>query len=111
MLQLQIIGNLTKDAETRVIGTATYTAFTAAVNVNKETTAFINVRKRIGDNGGILAQYLTKGKKVFVQGQMSVQTYTNNQGQVTPDITLWADRLELLSSKQEGGQNTDPFDK
>ena len=105
MLQLQIIGNLTKDAETRVIGDGTYAAFSVAVNVSKEQAVFVNVRKRIGENAGGFMQYLTKGKKVFVQGSMSVQTYLSKQNNETIiDITLWADKIEFVGGgeKQEG---------
>lgn len=105
MLQLQIIGNLTKDAETRVIGDGTYAAFSVAVNVSKEQAVFVNVRKRVGETGGIM-QYLTKGKKVFVQGSMSVQTYMSKQDN-TPviDVTLWADKIEFVGGgeKQQEG--------
>lgn len=101
MLQLQIIGNLVRDAEVKQIGTNNYTAFTAAVNVTKERAMFVNVLKRNGENGSGLAQYLTKGKKVFVQGQMSVQAYINKEQQATPDVTLWADQIEMLG----GGEN------
>lgn len=110
MIQLQIIGNLTRDAETRQIGEGSYAAFTAAVSISKEQTLFVNVRKRITDKSTI-QQYLLKGTKVFVQGEMSVQVYTNKDGQAQPDITLWADKIEILSSKpknDEGGQ-ADPF--
>lgn len=105
MLQLQIIGNLTKDAETRVIGDGTYAAFSVAMNVSKEQAVFVNVRKRIGDNAGGFMQYLTKGKKVFAQGSMSVQTYLSKQTNETIiDITLWADKIEFVGGgeKQEG---------
>lgn len=101
MVQLQIIGNLVRDAEVKQIGTNNYTAFTAAVNVGKERTIFVNVLKRVNETGSSIAQYLTKGKKVFVQGQMSVQAYINKEQQAMPDVTLWADQIEMLG----GGEN------
>ena len=106
MLQLQIIGNLTKDAETRVIGDGTYAAFSVAVNVSKEQAVFVNVRKRIGDNAGGFVQHLTKGKKVFAQGALSVQTYISKQtNESVIDITLWADKIEFVGGgeKQQEG--------
>lgn len=106
MLQLQVIGNIVRDTEQRMIGGMNYNAFTIAVNVNKEQTIFVNVRKRAGEQNGI-AQYLTKGKKVFVQGTMSVQAYiSKTTNEATPDVTVWADSIEFLS-KQETEQK--PF--
>lgn len=101
MVQLQIIGNLVRDAEVKQIGTNNYTAFTAAVNAGKERTIFVSVLKRVNETGSGIAKYLTKGKKVFVQGQMSVQAYINKEQQATPDVTLWADQIEMLG----GGEN------
>lgn len=106
MVQLQIIGNLTRDAEVKQIGTNAYTTFTAAVNIGKEQTIFVNVNKRNAENGTGLSQYLTKGKKVFVQGQLSVSAYIGRDGNAYPDTTLWADKIELLGGgdNREGAQ-------
>lgn len=111
MLQLQAIGNITRDAEVRQISGKNYTAFNIAVNVKKDTTIFVSVRRPTTD-GDTFRQYLTKGRKVFVQGTMSVQAYISKQdGSATPDVTIWADKIELLSStndqQKEGGKK--PF--
>lgn len=97
MLQLQIIGNLTRDAELKTIGGVEYAATTIAVNVGKEQSVFVSLRKRLGEKRDFV-QYLTKGRKVYVQGKMSVQAYiSKTTNEATPDVTVWADTIELLN--------------
>lgn len=107
MLQLQIIGNLTKDCETKEIGMNSYTCFNVACTASKNKEAvFIKVLKRNNENGGNgISQYLTKGRKLFVQGVVDVSVYQRNGGEPAVDITLWAERIELCGEpkSQEGG--------
>lgn len=97
MIQLQVIGNLTRDAEVKTIGSVDYAATTIAVNVGKEQSVFVSLRKRLGEKRDFV-QYLTKGRKVYVQGKMSVQAYiSKTTNEATPDVTVWADTIELLN--------------
>lgn len=101
MLQLQAIGNVVRDAESRMIGGTNYTSFTLAVNVSKDNTIFVNVRKRAGDNDKLMG-YITKGRKLFVQGSMSAQGYiSKTTGEAVPDLTIWADSIEFLNKQEE----------
>ena len=97
MLQLQVIGNLVADAEVKTIGGVDYAATRIAVNVSKEHTEFVSLRKRLGEKRDFV-QYLTKGRKVYVQGNMSVQAYiSKTTNEATHDVTIWADTIELLN--------------
>ena len=40
----------------------------------------------------------THGAKVYVAGTVRVKTYQMQNGQVVPDITIFADRIELLGN-------------
>lgn len=104
MLQLQILGNLTKDAERRQIGDNEFTAFTVAVSMGKQDTLFVRCLKR---NADALAQYLNKGTKVFVQGQMTVSVYEGGED-ARADVTLWANNIELCGTKKQEAEQ-DPF--
>ena len=101
MLQLQIIGNLTKDAEQKQINGNEYLSFTAACNNGGNSDAmFIRVLKKVSENNG-LAQYLTKGRKVFVQGRMSVSVYASNGNEPNADVTCWAEKIELCGEPKQ----------
>ena len=47
------------------------------------------------DNGNLKA-YLKKGAKVYLQGNISVSTYTNKAGAPVASITLWSRDLEIV---------------
>lgn len=106
MLKLEIIGNLGKDSEVKVINGKNYNAFPVAVTEgygdNRKTT-WVNILKFSGENDK-LGQYLTKGTKVYVSGKPSVSAYTNKNNEPASDISLWANDLELIGSMQSNSQ-------
>ena len=87
MNTLHIIGNLTRDPETRAVstsnGAATVCNFTVAVNryaKGKQETDYFRVTlwERAADNA---MKYLTKGRKVAVTGPVEGRAYMGNDGQ------------------------------
>lgn len=108
MLEIQVIGNIGKDAEQKTIGGKSYASFSIAVTKKveeKDTTTWLRVMKL--DSEGKLTAYLTKGKKVFVRGNPHFSAYiSKNTGEAIADTTIWANTLEFCSSaeKQDGQQ-------
>ena len=64
-----MVGNVTRDAERRTSqsGEVTYTAFGVGVSDGKGRTAFFSVLI-FGKYGQTVAQYITKGRQVLVDG-------------------------------------------
>lgn len=110
MIKLEIIGNLGKDSEIKVINGKNYNAFPVAVSEgygeNKKTT-WVNVMKFAGENDK-LGQYLTKGTKVYVSGKPTVSAYTNKNNELSSDISLWANDIELVGGIQSSSQEPTP---
>lgn len=105
MLQITVIGNLTKNAEVKEVGGKSYNSFDVAVNEGKdaqgnERTTFVQVMKPVYQDNKVF-QYLTKGTKVMIQGRLSVKAWQANDNSLRADITCWADDLELLSATQQ----------
>lgn len=50
-----------------------------------------------------IAEYLTKGRQVFVEGAFSIDVYKGE-----PAITLFADNVQLLGTKNEPSQDNTP---
>lgn len=50
-----------------------------------------------------IAEYLTKGRQVFVEGAFSIDVYKGE-----PAITLFADNVQLLGTKNETQQENTP---
>ena len=93
MLQLSLIGTLGHDATEKTINGKNYLAYSVAVTENKNTT-WVDVMTR--NENGNLKTYLKKGAKVYLQGNLSVSTYTNKAGAPMASITLWSRELEIV---------------
>jgi single-strand DNA-binding protein len=116
MNKLTIIGNLTRDPETRTISTgSTVCSFTVAVNrrrssqnANQPEADFFRVSAwdKLGDN---CQRFLAKGRKVAVVGPVSVNSYEARDGSGTRfTLEVRAEDVEFLSSRQDDqmGGNT-----
>lgn len=110
MKQLTIIGNLGYDATVKESNGNKYLEFSVAVNerykkqdgTQVESTDWINCTYR---NLG-LGQYLKKGDRILVQGNMKVNVYQGKDKQHRAGINLNAFNVQLLSSKKEEGETT-----
>lgn len=109
MNKLTIIGNLTRDPETRTISTgSTVCSFTVAVNrrrssqnSNQPEADFFRVSAwdKLGDN---CQRFLAKGRKVAVVGPVSVSSYEPKDGTGTRfTLEVRAEDVEFLSSRQD----------
>lgn len=107
MNKCYIIGNLTKDPESRVTASGiSVTSFTVAVNRRRRAEGqpeadFFRVTawRQLGEN---CQKYLAKGRKVAVTGAVSVSTYQGNDGATRASLELNADDVEFLTPKGEG---------
>lgn len=110
MKQLTIIGNLGYDATVKESNGNKYLEFSVAVNerykkqdgTQVESTDWINCTYR---NLG-LGQYLKKGDRILVQGNMRVNAYQGKDKQHRAGINLNVYNVQLLSSKKEEGETT-----
>lgn len=111
MNKLTIIGNLTRDPETRTTTTGlTVCSFTVAVNrrrssqnSNQPEADFFRVSawRQLGEN---CQKYLAKGRKVAVVGSVSVSSYEAKDGSGTRfSLDVTAEDVEFLSSRNEDG--------
>lgn len=108
MQKLTIIGNLTGDPELRTTTTGNEVCnFTVAVNrrktANNQTPEadFFRV-SAWGERGKVCNQYLTKGKKVAVIGQVSAHAYTAQDGTARASLDVFAEDVEFLTPKGNG---------
>lgn len=103
MNKLTIIGNLTRDPETRVTQSgASVCSFTVAVNRRgqDDKTDFFRV-SAWNRTGETCQKYLAKGRKVAVTGPVSVSTYTGQDGKTYANLEVMAQDVEFLTPKAE----------
>lgn len=103
MNRLTIIGNLTRDPETRVTQSgSTVCAFTVAVNRRGQDDKADYFRVSAWNKTGDTCQkYLAKGRKVAVTGPVSVSTYTGQDGKTYANLEVMAQDVEFLTPKAE----------
>ena len=115
MNRLTIIGNLTGDPELRTTQTGKEVCtFTVAVNrrgKDKEADFFrVSAWEQLGK---ICKEYLSKGRKVAVIGQVSARVYQDRNGEGRASLEVLANEVEFLSTKQDGytpvNDPDDPF--
>lgn len=103
MLQLNILGNLGRDAEVKRIGEKDYISFSVASTEKQgeqENTTWVSV---LASNNPNLLPYLKKGQQVFVSGRMKAGIY-QSQNNFGVDISVFAQTLQLCGGKKEEAQ-------
>lgn len=111
-----LLGNLGKDAETRFTpqGTAV-SSFSVATTRRwkdqqtgdwKEETNWTNVVLWRQEN---VAQYLTKGRQVYVEGRLQTRSYDDKDGNKRYTTEVVADEVILVGGgRSEGGEEAGP---
>lgn len=104
MNKVIIIGNLSSDITTRTVPTASgdvnVASFSVAVNEGygerRKTTFFrVSAWRGLGEN---CAKYLAKGRKVMVEGPVSMgRIYTTSNGEQACSLEIQATNVEFLS--------------
>lgn len=105
MENYQIIGNIGNDPETRDVNGINAISFSVAVDKSYKNAQGEKVEKtkwvrctiwRKPEASGV-AQYLKKGMKVFVCGDIEAKGYTTKDGEVKADLNLRVNQIEFMS--------------
>lgn len=102
-----ISGNLVRDAEQH----GNLASFTVAVNSRRRDDAggwvdspnFIDC-KILGERAGKLVGYLTKGKKVALEGSLDTDRWETKDGQKRSKLTVIVREIEFMSAREERQQ-------
>jgi single-strand DNA-binding protein len=99
-----IAGRLTRDPEVKYLSSGTaFCAWGIAVNryyndnngEHQQETCFIDV-KAFGRQAEIVAEYVTKGNPLFVEGRLSFYQYESENGERRNKLSVIAERVQLL---------------
>ncbi len=110
--KLLLIGNLTRDVELRYTQSGTAIGkFGLATNrkwkdratgEDREEVMFVDISV-FGRSAEIANQYLSKGRRVFVEGRLVLDRWTDQNGQPRSKHSINADTVQFLDSKGSGG--------
>lgn len=118
MIKIQVIGNLGKDCVVNTVNGKNVINFTIAHTEkyrdgqgnSQEKTTWVDCSYWTDKTA--LAQYLTKGKQVFVEGQPEVRSFTRQDGTAGASLSLRVREVQLLGGRGADGNNqTSPVAK
>lgn len=94
-----MIGNLTRDPETKAVGSGNLCRFSIAMNhrsKDKPETCFLDV-VAWGKQADFVAQYFRKGKAILVEGRLKQETWEKDGKQNSKHL-LVAERVSFIGS-------------
>lgn len=106
--KITIVGNVTRDPETKIIGTQNACVFTVAVRTRAKAadgsykSNFYDCTF-FGKMGEYFMSRAQKGTGVTVIGDLAVDAYTTSGGEVRPALRVTVDTAECMSRIKEAG--------
>lgn len=106
-----LMGNLTRDPEVRYtpkgtavgdLGIAINDSYKAQDGSIKETVTYVDIEVW-GRQAETCKQYLSKGRPIFVEGQLRLDQWETPQGEKKSRLRVRADRVQFLGSGGGGG--------
>jgi len=107
-----LLGNLTRDPEVRYtpkgtavteLGMAVNRVYTGENGEKREETTFVDVTLW-GRTAEIAGEYLKKGRPVFIEGRLQLDTWDDKQtGQKRSKLKVVGEGLQLIGSRPGGG--------
>jgi single-strand DNA-binding protein len=109
MIKMQVIGNLGKDCTVNTVNGKNVINFTVAhtekykdsQGTQQEKTTWVDCA--YWTDRTAVAQYLTKGKQVFVEGQPEARSFQRNDGTAGASLSLRVREVQLLGGRGETG--------
>ncbi len=110
--KVMLIGNLTRDPEIKYtpkgsaiaeLGLAINRYYTTESGEKKEETTFVDVTLW-GRQAEIAKEYLGKGKPVYIEGRLQLDTWDDKQtGQKRSKLRVTGEQMQLLGARGEAG--------
>ncbi len=108
-----MLGNITRDCELRYLpnggavcttGLATNRRFKKQDGSQGEEVCFIDITF-FGRSAEIANQYLSRGKKILVEGRLKLDQWTDQSGVKHSKHSITVETLQMMDTRGEGGQN------
>ena len=105
MIQITLIGRLTRDPEVKATQSGdTFTSFSLACSKGKDETMFFDCTVW-GERGKPIEAWCKKGHQLMVQGMLGVNEYESPKtGEKRFSLKVMVNQFEFLTSKKEAEQ-------
>ena len=111
--QVILIGNLTRDVELRHtpsnqtvanIGMAMNRQYQTKDGERREEVTFVDC-EAWGRQAEVMAQYLSKGRPVMIQGRLKLDTWQDKEGGNRSKLKVVVENFQFLGSREGGGNS------
>ena len=109
--RVMLMGNLTRDIELRHtsgntavanIGIAVNRRFRTQAGENREETTFVDC-EAWGRTAEVMAQYLSKGRPVFIEGRLKLDQWEGKDGSKQSKLRVVVENFQFVDSREGGG--------
>ena len=109
--QVILLGNLTRDVELKHtpsnqavanIGLAMNRQYQTRDGERREETTFVDC-EAWGRQAEVMAQYLSKGRPVFIQGRLKLDTWQDQQGQNRSKLKVVVENFQFVGGREGAG--------
>ncbi len=115
MIKMQVIGNLGKDCVVNTVNGKNVINFTVAHTEKykdsqgnqQEKTTWVDCA--YWTDRTTVAQYLTKGKQIFAEGQPEVRSFQRNDGTAGASLSMRVREVQLLGGRGEAGSGPSAY--
>jgi single-strand DNA-binding protein len=109
--KVMLIGNLTRDPDLKYtpgnqavceIGLAVYRKYRTKEGEDREETTFVDC-EAWGKQAEVLKQYMTKGKPLFIEGRLKLDTWEDKDGGKRSKMRVVIENFQFLGAAGGGG--------
>lgn len=113
-----LMGNLTRDPETRVtatgltickLGLAVSRSFTTKDGERREETTFVDI-DAFGKQAEVITKYFRKGKPILIEGRLKLDQWEANDGQKRSKMGVVMETFQFVGNRDDSdssGSNSD----
>ncbi|MGZ0655954.1 single-stranded DNA-binding protein [Coraliomargarita sp. W4R53] len=109
-----LMGNLTRDPETRVtatgltickLGLAVSRVFSTKDGERREETTFVDI-DAFGKQAEIITKYFRKGKPILVEGRLKLDQWETNEGQKRSKMGVVMETFQFVGGRDDGDSSS-----
>jgi single-strand DNA-binding protein len=104
-----LMGNLTRDPETRVtptgltickLGLAVSRSFTTKDGERREETTFVDIDS-FGKQAEVITKYFRKGKPILIEGRLKLDQWESNDGQKRSKMGVVMETFQFVGNRDD----------
>lgn len=104
-----LMGNLTRDPETRVtaggltickLGLATSRVFSTKDGERREETTFVDI-DAFGKQAEVITKYMRKGRPIMIEGRLKLDQWETNDGQKRNKLCVVLENFQFIGGRDD----------